>query len=95
MATNTERLESRAERSFIDLVKNMAKLGHISKAEVVRRAVNLYAQVESLKERQRYELKDLSVDDQILIANMILNPAAAHDGLVSTLRAHAEDVEVR
>jgi hypothetical protein len=43
MATNTERLELRAEKAFIDSVEELAAISHTSKAEIIRRAVNLYA----------------------------------------------------
>ena len=54
MATNTERLELRAEKAFIDSVEELATISQTSKAEIIRRAVNLYAYaVEEAKKGNR------------------------------------------
>jgi hypothetical protein len=43
MAAHTERLEFRAEQSFIEGLEALAKESEVSRAEIIRRSVNLYA----------------------------------------------------
>jgi len=44
MATKTERLEMRMENSFLNKIQELADSQNISKAELMRQAIGLYAQ---------------------------------------------------
>jgi hypothetical protein len=86
MATKNGRFEMRMETSFLDQVEELAKTMNISKAEVLRQSIGLYAQVLA----QAKQGKIIQFEDENLAENIHVIPSGHVSSTVSTeARNHA------
>jgi hypothetical protein len=80
MATKNGRFEMRMETSFLDQVDELAKTMNISKAEVLRQSIGLYAQVLAQAEQG----KIIQFEDENLAKNIHVIPSGHVSSTVST-----------
>ena len=86
MATKNGRFEMRMETSFLDQVEELAKTMNISKAEVLRQSIGLYAQVLA----QAKQGKVIQFEDENSAENIHVIPSSHVSSTVSAeMRNHA------
>jgi hypothetical protein len=66
MTTKTGRFEMRMDRSFLDQIEELAREMKLSKAEVLRQSIGLYAQVlAQAKQGKMIQFRDEEVAEEI------------------------------